>query len=68
MCFHPTETDTLSTGSTDGLVCVFDISQPTEDDAITLTLNSESSVVKTQILVIIYPANDSCITPHQVCK
>lgn len=46
VCFHPTETDTLSTGSTDGLVCVFDISQPTEDDAITLTLNSESSVSK----------------------
>lgn len=44
--FHPTESDTLSTGSTDGLVCLFDISQPTEDDAILLTLNSESSVSK----------------------
>lgn len=46
VCFHPTEPDTLSTGSTDGLVCVFDIGQPTEDDAIVLTLNSESSVDK----------------------
>lgn len=46
VCFHPSKPDSLSTGSTDGLVCVFDIGQPSEDDAILLTLNSESSVNK----------------------
>ncbi|XP_077982815.1 WD repeat-containing protein 89-like [Glandiceps talaboti] len=42
--FHPTNSDALATGSTDGLVCVFDISQRSEEDALVTTLNSESSV------------------------
>ncbi|XP_072024520.1 WD repeat-containing protein 89-like [Amphiura filiformis] len=42
--FHPTMSDWLATGSTDGLVCVFDISQSSEEDALVTTLNSESSV------------------------
>lgn len=46
VCFHPNNVDSLATGSTDGLVCVFDIAQPTEDDALQLTLNSESSVAR----------------------
>ncbi|KAK2192205.1 hypothetical protein NP493_37g11023 [Ridgeia piscesae] len=44
VCFHPHDRDRLLTGSTDGLVCVFDVSQETEDDALQGTLNSESSV------------------------
>ena len=46
--FHPSQPDTLATGSTDGLVCVFDISQTSEDDAISWTFNAESSVVSTR--------------------
>ncbi|XP_033626104.1 WD repeat-containing protein 89-like isoform X1 [Asterias rubens] len=42
--FHPTKPASLATGSTDGLVCVFDISQSSEEDALVTTLNSESSV------------------------
>lgn len=45
MKFHPSQPDSLATGSTDGLVCVFDISQTPEDDAILWTFNTESSVV-----------------------
>ena len=46
--FHPTKPASLATGSTDGLVCVFDISQSSEEDALVTTLNSESSVVSRQ--------------------
>ncbi|XP_071958552.1 WD repeat-containing protein 89-like isoform X2 [Antedon mediterranea] len=42
--FHPTKANSLATGSTDGLVCVFDICEKSEDDALVTTLNSESSV------------------------
>ncbi|XP_048779336.2 WD repeat-containing protein 89-like [Ostrea edulis] len=44
--FHPSQPDNLATGSTDGLVCVFDISLTSEDDAITWTFNTESSVAR----------------------
>ncbi|XP_061197316.1 WD repeat-containing protein 89-like [Saccostrea echinata] len=44
--FHPNQPDNLATGSTDGLVCVFDISQTSEDDAISWTFNAESSVAR----------------------
>ena len=43
--FHPKRRDILASASTDGLVCLFDISQPSEDEALHGTLNSESSVV-----------------------
>ncbi|XP_033754861.1 WD repeat-containing protein 89-like [Pecten maximus] len=46
VCFHPDDPDRVATGSTDGLVCVFDLGENTEDDALKLTLNSESSVAK----------------------
>ncbi|XP_072169715.1 WD repeat-containing protein 89-like [Diadema setosum] len=42
--FHPTKSSSLATGSTDGLVCVFDTSQNNEEDALVTTLNSDSSV------------------------
>ena len=45
VCFHPDNADRLATGSTDGLVCIFDISQTSEDDALSLVLNSCSTVV-----------------------
>lgn len=46
VCFHPENADKLATGSTDGLVCVFDISQTNEEDALSLVLNSCSTVAK----------------------
>ncbi|XP_056401250.1 WD repeat-containing protein 89 [Hyla sarda] len=42
--FHPTNPSLLATGSTDGLVNVFDINENNEDDALTTTCNSDSSV------------------------
>lgn len=42
--FHPTNPDKLVTGSTDGLLNTFDLSEEKEEDALLLTMNSESSV------------------------
>ncbi|GCC39262.1 WD repeat-containing protein 89 [Chiloscyllium punctatum] len=42
--FHPSNPNMLASGSTDGLVNIFDISQETEDDALLATCNSDSSV------------------------
>ncbi|XP_062902300.1 WD repeat-containing protein 89 isoform X1 [Mobula hypostoma] len=42
--FHPSNPNMVASGSTDGLVNVFDISQETEDDALLATCNSDSSV------------------------
>ncbi|XP_044127804.1 WD repeat-containing protein 89 [Bufo gargarizans] len=42
--FHPTNPSLVATGSTDGLVNVFDLNEDNEDDALTSTCNSESSV------------------------
>lgn len=44
--FHPSKFDLLLTGSTDGLVCKFDVSEPSEDDAIQLSLNPDSAVAR----------------------
>lgn len=44
MKFHAKNADHLISGSTDGLICVFDISKTDEDDALLCTLNTESSV------------------------
>ncbi|KAL8612434.1 hypothetical protein ACOMHN_008419 [Nucella lapillus] len=44
--FHPTSEQTLLSGSTDGLVNVFDIQQTSEDDALVSTYNTESTVGK----------------------
>lgn len=43
VCFHPRDKDRLASGSTDGLVNVFDLSRGTEDDALLSTCNSNSS-------------------------
>ncbi|XP_037550691.1 WD repeat-containing protein 89 [Nematolebias whitei] len=41
--FHPQDRDRLASGSTDGLVNVFDLSQGGEEEALLLTCNSDSS-------------------------
>jgi len=45
LAFHPTKEDILASGSTDGLMNVFDLKQSSEDQALTYSLNTESSVV-----------------------
>ncbi|OCT68480.1 WD repeat domain 89 L homeolog isoform X1 [Xenopus laevis] len=44
VCFHPTNPSMVASGSTDGLVNIFDISKDNEDDALDATCNSDSSV------------------------
>lgn len=42
--FHPSHPSQLASGSTDGLVCFYDITKLDEDEAIMSVLNTESSV------------------------
>lgn len=44
--FHKTKTELLATGSIDGLLNIFNVTELTEDDALTYTLNVENSVEK----------------------
>ncbi|XP_069494339.1 WD repeat-containing protein 89 isoform X2 [Ambystoma mexicanum] len=44
VCFHPSNPNLLVSGSTDGLVNVFDLNKQNEDDALIVTCNSDSSV------------------------
>ncbi|XP_055688177.1 WD repeat-containing protein 89 [Lutzomyia longipalpis] len=44
--FHPRDPNILATGSTDGLINVFDITKPTEEDAMDYSLNTEKTVQK----------------------
>ncbi|NXP08372.1 WDR89 protein, partial [Thinocorus orbignyianus] len=44
ICFHPIKPNVVVSGSTDGLVNVFDINEDNEDDALIATCNSDSSV------------------------
>jgi WD40 repeat protein len=44
VCFHPSNPNMVVSGSTDGLVNVFDISADDEEDALLATCNSASSV------------------------
>ncbi|NXJ66061.1 WDR89 protein, partial [Rostratula benghalensis] len=44
ICFHPIKPNLVVSGSTDGLVNVFDINKDNEDDALIATCNSDSSV------------------------
>jgi len=42
--FHPIKDNLLASGSTDGLVCVYDLNSVSEDDGLFSTMNTESSV------------------------
>lgn len=44
--FHPTDANKLISGSVDGLINIYDLSQSTEEDALIDSLNTESSVEK----------------------
>lgn len=44
LSFHPDKRDILASGSVDGLINIFDLTQPTEDLALRYSLNTESSV------------------------
>lgn len=42
--FHPTKRNYLASGSTDGLINIYDINESCEDDALENSLNTESSI------------------------
>lgn len=44
LTFHPDKRNVLASGSTDGLMNIFDLTQSSEDLALTSSLNTESSV------------------------
>jgi len=44
LAFHPNKPSILASGSTDGLMNIFDLMQSSEDSALTFSLNTESSV------------------------
>ncbi|XP_018401544.1 PREDICTED: WD repeat-containing protein 89 [Cyphomyrmex costatus] len=44
LTFHPVKQNVLASGSTDGLMNIFDLTQSSEDLALTYSLNTESSV------------------------
>ncbi|XP_060608565.1 WD repeat-containing protein 89-like [Ruditapes philippinarum] len=46
VCFHPSNANSLATGSMDGLACLFDISETDEDEALSYTWNTCSTVAK----------------------
>ena len=44
--FHPSTEHSMVSGSTDGLINVFDISQTAEGEALTSTYNTQATVVR----------------------
>ena len=54
LSFHPDEMDILSSGSTDGLINVFDLKKTNEESALKYSLNTESSVVSTPVLFSVF--------------
>ncbi|XP_037815766.1 WD repeat-containing protein 89-like [Lucilia sericata] len=61
--FHPQNPDLLCSGSTDGLINIFDLQKTIEDDALLQTLNTESSVHKVNWHKNVYDKDIiSCIT------
>ncbi|KAH8258026.1 hypothetical protein KR038_004821, partial [Drosophila bunnanda] len=61
--FHSRNPDLLSTGSIEGLINVFDIKQPDEDEALLNTINTESSVARLKWHRNVYDKDIiSCIT------
>lgn len=53
LTFHPNKRNILASGSTDGLMNIFDLMQSSEDLALTSSLNTESSVVRKSALFYI---------------
>ncbi|XP_017045435.1 WD repeat-containing protein 89 [Drosophila ficusphila] len=61
--FHAQNPDLLSTGSVDGLINVFDVKEPDEEEALLNTFNTESSVARLQWHRNVYDKDVvSCIT------
>ncbi|XP_017026992.1 WD repeat-containing protein 89 [Drosophila kikkawai] len=61
--FHSQNPDLLTTGSIEGLINVFDIKQPDEDEALLNTVNTESSVARLRWHRNVYDKDIiSCIT------
>ncbi|XP_013106446.2 WD repeat-containing protein 89 [Stomoxys calcitrans] len=61
--FHPQNPDTLASASTDGLINTFDLKEANEDDALQITINTESSVHKINWHRNVYDKDIlSCIT------
>ncbi|XP_073812097.1 WD repeat-containing protein 89 [Musca autumnalis] len=61
--FHPRNPDILGTGSTDGLINTFDLREASEEDALNITINTESSVHKINWHKNVYEKDIlSCIT------
>ncbi|CAG9137073.1 unnamed protein product [Plutella xylostella] len=61
--FHKEKPETLATGSSDGLMNIFNITEPTEDDALIYSLNVENSVEKLswlddKVAAVITQSND----------
>ncbi|BFZ19466.1 hypothetical protein BsWGS_22504 [Bradybaena similaris] len=46
VCFQPGSDRYLASGSADGLVCTFDLTETAEDDALQITSNAESDVAR----------------------
>ncbi|ESO98356.1 hypothetical protein LOTGIDRAFT_159161 [Lottia gigantea] len=44
--FHPSKSDCIASGASDGLVNIFNLKETDEDDALQLTLNTESFVAR----------------------
>lgn len=51
--FNPCDDDRLVTGSTDGLINLYDVSQTDEDEALLQSFNTESSVVSPYVFLIL---------------
>lgn len=61
--FHPTNPDSMMTGSVDGLINLYDISKTNEEDALNGCLNTESSVQTINWHKNVYDKNFiTCIT------
>lgn len=54
MKFHPSEDKTVISGSTDGIINLFDVTQTTEKDALQSCFNTNSSVVSEIFLHLYY--------------
>lgn len=62
MKFHSEDSNKLISGSVDGLINVYDLSQSNEDDALIDSLNTESSIEKLSWLQIDQKHVINCLT------